>query len=72
MTQKYFIGLFIAFLVVSTEYEMIPEVSSKRTVVIKTVETRDGEVGSPADQTCFSHQRDELSRNKGNKYRMSG
>uniref|UniRef100_A0A8C5ARE6 IF rod domain-containing protein n=1 Tax=Gadus morhua TaxID=8049 RepID=A0A8C5ARE6_GADMO len=72
MTQKYFIGLFITFLVVSTEYEMIPEVSSKRTVVIKTVETRDGEVGSPADQTCFSHQRDELSRNKGNKYRTNG
>uniref|UniRef100_A0A8C5A4R5 IF rod domain-containing protein n=1 Tax=Gadus morhua TaxID=8049 RepID=A0A8C5A4R5_GADMO len=55
-----------------SKYEMIPEVSSKRTVVIKTVETRDGEVGSPADQTCFSHQRDELSRNKGNKYRTNG
>ena len=47
---------------------MIPDASSKRNVVIKTVETRDGEVGSAAHQTCSScppRGEEMFSRNNG-------
>ncbi|XP_030230958.1 peripherin [Gadus morhua] len=50
------------------EYEMIPEVSSKRTVVIKTVETRDGEVikESRKEQEREADQRDSKDKDSSN------
>ncbi|XP_059924458.1 peripherin [Gadus macrocephalus] len=50
------------------EYEMIPEVSSKRTVVIKTVETRDGEViqESRKEKEREADQRDSKDKDSSN------